>query len=150
MERAKAYLLSTAILLAVAAPAFRNPESDSYPLSTYPMFSRRRARTNTVTSALAIEGQHEQKIPPSYVANAETMQAFRTLSSAVSAGAEAADALCHTIADRLAEATDPAFSRAERVELVTETVDAIDFLAGRAQPQDRRVHARCAVPREAR
>ena len=144
-ERLHAYLLSTVMIIAVGAPAFRNPDEDSYPLSTYPMFSRRRGRTNTVTSALAIAGEREVKVPPEYVANAETMQAFRTLTTAVMAGGEAAQTLCQAIARRLPDASDPELAHAQRVELVTESVDAIDYLAGRAKPEQRRVHARCAV-----
>jgi hypothetical protein len=144
-ERLRAYLFSTVMIVAVGAPAFRSPDEDSYPLSTYPMFSRRRGRINTVMSALAIAGQRETKIPPEYVANAETMQAFRTLTTAVAAGGDAAQALCQTIAGRLPGAKDPALARAERVELVSESVDAIDYLAGRAKPEQRRVHARCVV-----
>ena len=135
------------MIVAVGAPAFRDPELDSYPLSTYPMFSRPRGRTNTVTSALAIRGEREVKVPPEYVANAETMQAFRTLSTAVMAGGRAAEQLCQAIAGRLPAASDPALASAARVELITESVDAIDYLAGRAKPERRRVHARCAVKR---
>jgi len=144
--RLYAYLVSALLLGAVAMPAFRDPfDADSYPLSTYPMFANRRGRTNSVTSAVAISPQGEVKVPPEYVANAETMQAFRTLSSAVRAGGERAEALCRTIAGRLRDASEPELARAERVELISETVDAIDYLAGRAKPRDRRVHVRCPV-----
>lgn len=144
-ERVRAYLLSAVMIIAVGAPAFRDPNDDSYPLSTYPMFSRPRGRRNAVTSALAVAGEREVKIPPEYVGNAETMQAFRTLTTAVALGGDASQRLCQAIAGRLAEASDPALAHAERVLLVTESVDAIDYLAGRAKPQHRRVHARCPV-----
>jgi hypothetical protein len=146
-ERVRAYLIAVVLLVAEGAPVFRSPDADGYPLSTYPMFSHRRGRTNTVTSAIAVASDgSEVKVPPRYVANSETMQAFYTLARAVRAGEQSALQLCRTIVARLPEASDPALARAVRVELITESVDAIDYLAGRAKPFDRTVHARCVGP----
>jgi hypothetical protein len=146
MERLHAYVASAILLLVMAAPALRAPHDDGFPLSTYPMFAHRRGRTNDVTSAQAVAADaSEQPVPPRFVANAETMQAFYRIARAVEAGPEQAQALCETIATRLQEAHEPAFARAVRVELVTERVDAIDYLAGRARPFERRVHARCPL-----
>jgi hypothetical protein len=146
VERVRAYLISLVVLGAVAAPVLRDPEDDAYPFSTYPMFSHRRGRTNAVTSAIAIASDaSEVRVPPYYVANSETMQAFYTLARAVRAGQDESDQLCQAIASRLPHASEPELARATRVELVTESVDAIDYLAGRARPFDRRVHARCPV-----
>jgi hypothetical protein len=150
--RLHAYLVSALLLGAVGAPALRAPDDDSFPLSTYPMFSHRRGRVNDVTRAIAVAADAtEVPVAPRYVANAETMQAFYTLARAVAAGPEAADALCLHIAQQLPAVGEPGLARVVRVELVTESVDTIDYLAGRAQPSARRVHARCAVqrPREA-
>lgn len=146
VERARAYLISVLLLGATVAPGFRDPSADGYPLSTYPMFSKRRGRVHNVTSALAVAADGSvERVPPRYIANAETMQAVRTLSSAVRAGEAQALKLCRAIAERLRAADDPDFVRSASVELVTERVDAIDFLAGRAQPLDKRVHASCPV-----
>lgn len=146
LERVRGYLLACVVLTATAAPALRDPEADAYPLSTYPMFSHRRGRTNAVTSAIAIaRDKTEVKVPPRYVANSETMQAFYTLARAVRAGDDAARELCQVIAARLPNAAEPELARAVRVELVSESVDAIDYLAGHAKPFDRHVHARCRV-----
>lgn len=145
-EHVRAYTLALLVLCAMAAPALRDPDSDAFPLSTYPMFSHRRGRTNAVTSAVAVAADgSEVKVPPSYVANSETMQAFYTLARAVRGGPETAEALCRQIAERVPHASDPALARAVRVELIAERVDAIDYLAGRAKPFDRQVHARCPV-----
>jgi hypothetical protein len=144
VERVRAYLISALLLGAVAAPGFRDPSSDAYPLSTYPMFSQRRGRIHEVTSARAVSADaSEVRVPPSYVANAETMQAVRTLSSAVRAGEGEALALCRAIAQRLADAREPGLSHAVRVELVTERVDAIAYLSGHTEPLARQVHASC-------
>jgi hypothetical protein len=148
MERLHAYAVSAVLLLVMAAPALRTPHDDGFPLSTYPMFAHRRGRTNDVTSAQAVAADaSEQPVPPRYVANAETMQAFYRIARAVRAGHDEAQALCEQIAARLPDAQDPALAHAVRVELVTERVDAIDYLAGRAKPFERRVHASCPVGR---
>ena len=144
MERARAYLLSVVLLGAVGWPAFRAPWEDGFPLSTYPMFAQRRGRVHEVVSARAVAADGgAELVPPSLIANAETMQAIRTLSRAIRAGEHEAERLCERIAGRLA--ADEAWRRSVRVELVTERVDAIDYLAGRAEAELVRVHARCPV-----
>jgi hypothetical protein len=152
VERLYAYLVSAIVLSAMSAPAFRQPEDDGFPLSTYPMFAHRRGRVNQVTSALAVAPDaSEARVPPRYVANAESMQAFYTLARAAAAGSAAAQTLCESIAQRLPSASEPELAHAVRVELVTERVDAVDYLAGRVLPSGREVHARCpVVRREAR
>jgi hypothetical protein len=146
MERARAYVVSALLLGAVALPAFRAPSEDGFPLSTYPMFAQRRGRVHEVMSARAVAADgSEARVPPSYIANAETMQAIRTLTRAVRAGEAESRALCQGIAARLREASEPELKRAVRVELVTERVDAIDYVAGHAQSLSSQVHARCKV-----
>jgi hypothetical protein len=140
-------VLSVVLLGAVGAPAFREPLDDGFPFSTYPMFSQRRGRVHEVVSARAVAADGSSVlVPPALIANAETMQAIRTLSRAVRAGEKEARALCEGIAGRLTHTGDEALRRAARVELVTERVDAIDYLGGRAEAELVRVHARCAVP----
>lgn len=146
MERFRAYAITAALLGAMSLPAFRDPDRDGYPLSTYPMFTHRRGRTNSVTAAIAVRADGtEVRVPPSYVANAETMQAFYTLQRAVRRGGEDTRQLCQTIAERLAGLESGELAHAVRVELISESVDAIDYLAGRQKPFDRVVHARCPV-----
>jgi hypothetical protein len=147
VDRLYAYLVSTLLLAAVLYPASLDPEDDSFPLSTYPMFSRERPRTASITSALALgAGGFERAVPPRYVANAETMQALQTLSKAVAAGPKQADRLCRAIAARLAEDRDSGFAAATVITLVTQTVDSIRYLAGEHGALARVTHARCAVP----
>jgi hypothetical protein len=111
------------------------------------MFAARRGRVHEVMSARAIAADgSEVRVPPSYIANAETMQAIRTLSRAIRDGQRESQALCVAIAGRLRDASEPELKSAVRVELVTERVDAVEYLAGRARAQSARVHARCPLP----
>lgn len=110
------------------------------------MFASRRGRVHEVVSARAAFADGRWvRVPPVYVANAETMQAIRTLSRAVRSGERESLQLCAAIAGRLRASQDVDFKDAVRVELVTERVDALDYLAGRARSEAARVHARCVV-----
>jgi len=147
VERVRAYLISLVVLGAVALPGFRHPFDDAFPLSTYPMFSRSRGTDNVVASAVAVAADHrEVRVPPRYVANMETMLAFRTLARAVRSGPAAAAQLCRRIAERLPRSGDSEFAQAIRVELITERVDALEYLSGQAKPKERHVRARCSIP----
>jgi hypothetical protein len=149
--RAYAYGLSALSLAAVLYPMLldpQDPRQDSFPLSTYPMFSYDKPRTASVTSAVAIAADGaEEAVPPEFVATSETMQAQRTLAKSVRAGRQHARRLCTAIAERVALSSHPAFARAERVALISVTVDSIRFLAGDRTPLSRTEHVRCRVRR---
>lgn len=151
MGRLHAYALSAAILAATAYPVLLDPNDDSFPLSTYPMFSRPKPREVAVTAAVALgDDGFERAVPPGYVANFEAMQALQTIRKSVRAGRESSRALCKAIAARLAADDDADFARAKRVALVTSKVDAIAYLGGDDTPISRRTHARCRIERGAR
>ena len=150
MARLYAYSVTACVLLAIGFPATRSLDADDYPLSTYPMFARPRGRIAEVASALAVSADGASApVPPRYVANAEAMQAVSTLRRAVASGPRATAALCRTIAERVSRTGDAELRAAVRVEIVSGRVDAIDYLAERAEPRSRRLHARCDVPRGA-
>ena len=142
-----AYGLSLAVLAAVAYPASLPPTQDSYPLSTYPMFSRHKPREVQVASAVAVTEQaQELRLEPRYIANAEAMQAVVTLQKSLRAGPASARALCSKIATRIAEQADVTLSAAQEVALITRRVDSVAYLAGDRRELGRHVHARCPVP----
>jgi hypothetical protein len=151
VSRGYAYALSAALLAAMLWPALLDPQdpaNDSFPLSTYPMFSYDKPRTATVTSAVAQGPGFEEPLAPSFVGTSETMQALRTIQRAVRAGRTHARQLCETMAERVARSADPQLARAERVALVTQTVDSIHFLAGDRKPLRRKIELRCPVRRK--
>ena len=145
-DKLHAYVLSSVLLLAMLAPAFRDPADDSFPFSTFPMFSRARKRTEAVTSALAVSADGtETVVPAAYIANSEPMQAVATLQRTVSAGRKSAGVLCSGIAERLAHSDDPRLAGAKQVLITTRDVDAIAYLAGHTESSGGKVHARCDV-----
>lgn len=151
MGRLHAYGLSALVIGAVLSPLRldpQDPKQDSFPLSTYPMFSYDRGRIASVTVALARgPGGYEQAVPPSFVATSETMQAMKTIAKSVRAGGRRARDLCESIAERVAESDDPVFAPATEVAFVRNTVDSIDYLSGDRAPRERRYHVRCVVRR---
>jgi hypothetical protein len=147
-ERIHAAAVSIALLSAVLHPTLRDPEDDSFPLSTYPMFARNRPRLAKVNAALALgRGGAETALSPLLIGSPETMQAIRILNRSVQAGEKSARALCRAIAARVAKSADPELSAARQIALVSETIDVIEYAGGMRAPRDRRVHSRCRIPR---
>ena len=149
--RLHAYVTSALLLGATAYPAFLPPRQDGFPLSTYPMFTTGKPSRVAVMSALALgergdDGGFEATLAPSYVANAEAMQALSTLRKSVAAGRRSARELCEQIAARVAAKGEPELAAARHVALVTQEHDAIRYLSGDTAPLSRKVHVRCAVP----
>jgi hypothetical protein len=117
-------------------------ERDSYPHSTYPMFSSRRGAATAVDTAVAVgaDDQVWRLDPARLAATDEVILAAATVSRHVGAGTS--EVLCDEIAGRVA--TDGP-SGAIAVEVVTERFDAVAWFRGERTPLDRVVHARCEV-----
>lgn len=148
-ERALAIVIGLGFLVALAAPAFRDPPRDSFPLSEYPMFSRGRPDTELVlVQALGVGARGERTpLPPRISAETyEVLQSMAVLARAVSGGGEASAAYCRVIAERLRGAEGD-LGEARVVELVTSRFDVIRYYDGAPAPLSREVHARCEVPR---
>jgi hypothetical protein len=119
-------------------------DRDSYPLSTYPMFSARRTTSESVDTAVALDasGAVERLGPERIAGTDEIILATATVGGAINAGTT--DALCTEIAGRVAS-SGPA--SAVTIEVVTERYDAILWYRGDRTPIDKTVHSTCAVPR---
>ena len=139
-DRARAYLVSMAFAAAVALPVLGSTESDSFPLSTYPMFSGRQSAEADIPHAIAITDGGERRIlPPDAVLNDEVIQAFETLRQAIADGPEETQALCERIAARAGRSGDVS------VQIVTDRYDAIRYFEGDEEPLRSTVHASCEV-----
>lgn len=143
--RAYAYGVSAGMVALMLFPLFRSPPVDSFPLSTYPMFSRGRSDATTVVErAVGVDSRGGRRpIPPRLVGSDEVLQAKATLAHSIRRGARAARALCRDIAARAAR--DDAFADLVTVEIRTDTFDGIAFFEGREAPIDAKVHATCKV-----
>jgi hypothetical protein len=140
-QRALAWSAVT-VVIAVVGLVPLALDRDSYPLSTYPMFSTRRSATGRFHTAVAIGETVHRLSPERIAATDEVIQAAATVSDAIARGEVAA--LCADIAARVA-ADGP--DAATAVEVVSEDYDAVAWYDGDRTPLGRVVHARCPVVR---
>ncbi|MEX0683608.1 MAG: hypothetical protein WD904_00890 [Dehalococcoidia bacterium] len=144
LERAWSYVFAAALVVGVLLPVAGDPRGDSFPFSTFPMFSGRQSPEATIPHAVAIDASGERSaLPPEAIANDEVVQAFETLRQAIRQGADATARLC----ERAAEWSDGHGADTARVEIVTDTFNAIRYFEGDKEPLATTVHATCEVPR---
>jgi len=131
--------------LAILSPVVLPRGWDSFPISSYPMFSRGDLGAVNELAHAVLVGRDGTRAPatPAMVGSPEPMIAMAIVRSHVERGSAAE--LCGRIAARAAEAG----ADAAAVEIVTSVFDARRYFSGddgRA-PLRREVHARCEVVR---
>ena len=129
------------VLVALLAPALFN--RDSFPLSTYPMYSRTRGDVVAVATANGLTGDGEPfRLSLEAIGDIDDPLIVETLvRDAIRGGTASAETLCRDIAARVATATTDFV----QIEVVTERHDVVDHAAGRPSLADRQVHATCNV-----
>ena len=135
MTRAARCVVSLAVVIAVAFPVLGSPFRDSFPLSTYPMFSVARPQQATVNSAVGFDGAGAELTlrPLDIGGTREVIQAAATISRPISRGET--DELCEEVLSKVEEAAV--------IEIVTETYDVVAYFDDDQDPLQRIVHARC-------
>ena len=141
MRRAWAYVVSVAALALVFSPVLRPSQRDSYPLSTYPMFSYNRGRESALPTAVGVtlEGQVRRLSPELISGGYEPVRAFATVEASIDNGDTAE--LCEEIAERTVKSRDDLVA----IEVVTEVHDVVAWFEGHKEPSQRIVHARCPL-----
>ena len=147
MSRALAYGFGLGLTVLVAAPGFGDPNWDSFPLSTYPMFARPRSMPLLFFAEGASRDGARHRLSPSLVANDEVMQATASVRRAVSAGPAAMQALCRQIAERVAaHDSRPHDAAIIEVRLSSARFDPVRYFSHGPEPVERTTHERCDVP----
>jgi hypothetical protein len=131
------------LVVAVAWPgvaAFFGHDSDGFPVSTYPMFSRDPGRVVEVPTVIAVEADGtSRRLSPEQIAGTDqVIQAAVTVRQAVDAGPAATATLCDDVAAEL--------DTGVTVAVVVEQHDAYAWSAGRRRPLARRQLAECEAP----
>lgn len=137
-------IVSIVAIAATAAPVLLDPvKGDSFPLSTYPMFASRRPLTQSFEYAVGFTAAGERRtIKPRHVANNEIMQARTTFSKARREGR--LPQLCERIAGRVG--ADRALDDVVRIDIVTGTHHAIDYLVHGVRGKERTLTSCAVVP----
>lgn len=140
---AYAYAFIVITLALVLSPLAREPLDDSYPLSTFPMFSRKPEPILPLTQALGMhaDGAITPLSPQLAAGTVEVLQAMVYLRREVDAGR--ARPLCEAIAARAAG--EGAELRAVAIARSEFQLDS--YFSGAPEPSKRRVVASCQVPR---
>jgi len=143
--RLVAYGWGLTLVLCSIWPAFRTPTVDSYPLSTYPMFSQRRGQP-WLHRMLALDDSGAPfPLAPKLIANAETLQAAVTVRRAVDGGKGAMKDLCSEVAARVSR--DPELSKVRRLQIQAVQYDPIEYFVSGRVPMAARTLQTCRVRR---
>jgi len=120
----------------VLSPLARPPRSDTYPLSTYPMFASDRGAVHDIATVVEVKDDGSTvRLSPELIAGTdEVILTAVTVTRAVARG-EAAE-LCAEVAARLGEG--------RRARVQTERHDVVETVASGAAPLGIDVHAECA------
>jgi hypothetical protein len=148
VERWVAHVVSAALVACVLLPLTWPAERDSFPLSNYPMFARQR-RSPVVKAVYAIavdESGARHWVSPSMVANLEPLQARAVLDRAARGGKPAVEALCRSIAGRVAAAGGE-LAGAVELRILRGSHDAIAYFEEGVLGKER-VLGRCPVRAE--
>ncbi len=144
LERAYGYLVSAAILGAMLYPLQTEPPRDSFPLSTYPMFSKARPELIEIGHVVGVGADETRRpIPPQLVASGEVLQAKVAIEGTIARGRRAARALCEEVRARVL--AEPSMDWVAFVEVRTDRFQVAGYFTGARKPVSGRLHARCAV-----
>jgi len=141
--RGTRWVVTTAIVAALIAPVAL--DRDSFPLSTYPMYSRARGGESTLITARGVtsEGASRELTPTLIGDSNDPLVVVGRLRAALSAGR--GDVRCAEIAARV-EARD-GFADIDSIEIVAERHDTVARTLDEQSLLERDVRAKCEVDR---
>lgn len=146
-ERAYAYAVATSTLLLVCLPLATG--QDSFPLSSYPMFSRPRGRPALLSVVGRGEDGSAHSLPSALIGSDEVLQSKALIQRAVDAGPAGMSRLCEAIAGRLASAEAAGARLSPRplayVDIVERRFDPVQYFVVGPEPLEERQLHRCPL-----
>lgn len=141
-----AYGVLAIVVAVMLAPPLWPPADDSFPLSTYPMFSTDRGERSSVATVVGLDAAgDEHRLSPGLVGGSdEPMLAVATAARAARQGRAAGERLCEQVAARVAASGRDGL---DRVALQVETYDPVAHFTGGRGRLATRVLATCDVER---
>lgn len=127
-DRVFAWSLTSSMLLLVFLPLLSRPREDSFPLSTYPMFSRPRKHLTVIEVLVQQPDRVVQRLPAALVGGGEPLQAHAVLRDTARQGQMALEALCALLATRYrASMGEPLNRNVGHLRIVRSRVNALDY-----------------------
>jgi hypothetical protein len=139
-------LVSVVLTFLVLRPAFLDPRQDSFPLSTFPMFSRPKPDAGLVlTQVLAVlpDGSRQPLPPKLATGNEEVIQTLRMIRDQVYSGKKRAAVFCEDVAARVRESSNEPWSKAVAIEVARSHFDTVEYFETGPKPITRKVLVRC-------
>lgn len=135
--------ITVGVVVALAAPVVA--DRDSFPLSTYPMYSRARSGESTIVTARGLESDgSSRELTPTLIGDSDDpLIVVGRLRAALSAGR--GGVRCAEIAERVAGRD--AFDGVDVIEIVSERHDTVARTLGEDSLLEREVRATCEVRR---
>jgi hypothetical protein len=121
-------------------------DQDSFPISSYPMFARPRGQPDLYAVVARAADGREVRLPASMVASSEPLQTKVLIQRSVELGPEAMQALCRSVAARVADSPEVLRS----VEIVRRRYDPIAYFTRGPEPIEQARLSSCRVPRPKR
>ncbi len=122
-HKAIAAIFSIVVLLLVLSPVvenWRKTPVDNFPLSYYPMFSKKREATYTLRYVVGYDEQQQRHhIPYHYIGSGGFNQVRRQINKQCKKGKS--EKLAKKVARRLAKSKEPLYQNLERIEVVKGT-----------------------------
>jgi hypothetical protein len=148
LARAVAVLIGLATAAAVLSP-LAHMDTDSFPISSYPMFARPRGQPSLYAVAGRRGDGSELRLPAEVIGSSEVLQTKVLIQRSVEQGPDAMRDLCRGVAGRIARS--PArYGSPASVEIVRRRFDPIAYFERGPEPIERELLMHCKVPRPAR
>lgn len=137
-------LMLLVTLLPIRQHFLKSPQ-DSFPLSYYPMFSARRAKSYSSPTLRGGDANGRTvTLHHRFAGSGGFNEVRRQLRTRIERGS--ADQVCTSVAHRLSRVKSGPFHGLSWVEVATGTHHLDAYFHGETQPRKVKVHARCAVP----
>ena len=145
-----AAVVSVLLILLVLSPVKENwsdKPQDSFPLSYYPMFTKKRGETMKIIHPVGVDsGGNQVLLHYKFAASGGMNQVRRQIRKTVRTGDSTE--LCETVASKVARKKRSPYSSLEKVQLVTSEYHISDYFTEVNQdPISRKVHNTCKVER---
>ncbi|TPV93078.1 MAG: hypothetical protein B7733_22370 [Myxococcales bacterium FL481] len=133
------------LVAAVAWPMTWDGTRDSFPLSSYPMFTKARSQVTSYSMRAVSTGGQRKAIPPEFVSDGtEVMLAVATIRRAARGGPKTRGRLCARVA--ALAAADDRFAAFDTIELHRDRFDPVAYANRGERVADNQILASCPIP----